>query len=76
MLSALTTLRVDVADAFVTELSGRTGGTTAVLVVRGQVVIGVDLAAARFDSVDPQERSAVLLLPQPRVQFALNTSLS
>ncbi len=69
-LSALTTLRVDVADAFVTELRGRTGGTTAVLVVRGEVVIGVDLAAARFDSLDPQERSAVLLLPQPQVQFA------
>ena len=31
-LSALTTLRIDVADAFVTELRGRTGGTTAVLV--------------------------------------------
>ncbi len=69
-LSALTTLRVDVADAFVTELRGRTGGTTAVLVVRGQVIIGVDLAAARFDSVDPQERSAVLMLPQPQVHFA------
>lgn len=69
-LSALTTLRVDVADAFVTELRGRTGGTTAVLVVRGEVVIGVDLAAARFDSVDRERRSAVLRLPQPRVQFA------
>jgi hypothetical protein len=69
-LSALTTLRVDVADAFVTELRGRTGGTTAVLVVRGEVVVGVDLATARFDSADPQERSAVLVLPRPRVQFA------
>ncbi len=69
-LSVLTTLRIDVADAFVTELRGRTGGTTAVLVVRGEVVIGVDLAAARFDSLDREGRSAVLLLPQPQVQFA------
>jgi hypothetical protein len=69
-LSALTTLRVDVADAFVTELRGRTGGTTVVLVVRGEVVIGVDLAGARFESVDGQGRSAVLALPQPQVQFA------
>ena len=69
-LSALTTLRTDVADAFVTELRGRTGGTTAVLVVRGEVVIGVDLAGARFGSLDREGRSAVLRLPQPQVQFA------
>ncbi len=69
-LAELTTLRVDVADAFVTELRGRTGGTTAVLVVRGEVVVGVDLAGARFESVDAQGRIAVLVLPQPRVQFA------
>ena len=63
-------MRIDVADAFVTELRGRTGGTTAVLVVRGEVVIGVDLAGARFGSLHPEGRSAVLLLPQPQVHFA------
>ncbi len=49
-LSALTTLRIDVADAFVTELRGRTGGTTAVLVC-GQVAIGVEpqVQFARLD---------------------------
>ena len=69
-LSELTTLRIDVADASVTEFRGRTGGTRAVLVVRGEVVIGVDLAGAKFEDLDAEARSAVLMLPQPRVQFA------
>ena len=69
-LSALTTLRVEVADALVTELRGRTGGLKAVLTVRGEVRIGVDLSAARFESLDHHARTAKLVLPHPRLQSA------
>lgn len=67
-LSALTTLRVDVADALVTELHGNTGSTKAVLIVKGDVSLGVDLSAARFDSVDGDRKRAVVALPKPSVQ--------
>ncbi|HEY8750308.1 MAG TPA: DUF4230 domain-containing protein [Tepidisphaeraceae bacterium] len=67
-LSALTTLKVEVADAQVTEIRGRTGGIKAVLVVRGDVTIGVDLSAAHFGDVDELKRTATLTLPEPRVQ--------
>jgi hypothetical protein len=67
-LSSLTTLKVDVADAVVSELPGRTGTVRAVLVVRGDVTLGVDLSAAVFEQVDRDARRAVLRLPQPRLQ--------
>ncbi len=69
-LSSLTTLRVDVADAIVNELPGKTGSITTVLVVRGDVTLGVDLSAASFQQMDRDNRSAVLRLPQPTVQSA------
>jgi hypothetical protein len=68
-LSVLTTLKVDVADAVVTELRGHAGGTKAALIVRGDYAIGVDLSAARLTDVDQQARTAVLTLPPPRVQY-------
>jgi Protein of unknown function (DUF4230) len=68
-LSSLTTLKVNVADALVTELEGKTGGIKAVLVVHGSVTLGVDLSKARFESVNQNNRTAVLLLPAPRMQF-------
>ncbi|HSZ56415.1 MAG TPA: DUF4230 domain-containing protein [Tepidisphaeraceae bacterium] len=67
-LSELTTLKVDVADARVTRLQGRTGSVQAVLVVQGEVIIGVDLASARFEQVNRTHNSAVLVLPDPKVQ--------
>ena len=67
-LSELTTLRVEVADALVTELRGYTGGEKAVLVVKGDFALAADLSAARFEAVDEQTRTAVLVLPRPRVQ--------
>src|SRR4051812_28385859 len=51
-LSELTTLKVEVADAVVTELRGYTGGDKAVLVVKGDFVLAADLSAARFEAVD------------------------
>jgi hypothetical protein len=64
----LTTVQVNVADAMVVRLDGRTGGITTVLVVRGEVTIGVDLSKARLESIDRTNRDAVLVLPQPQVQ--------
>ena len=69
-LASLTTLRVDVADAVVSELPGNTGSIKTVLIVRGDVTLGVDLSSATFEQVDREKRSAVLHLPQPVVQSA------
>src|SRR5947209_13443372 len=69
-LSVLTTLRVEVADARVTEIAGYTGSIKAVLVIRGEVDIGVDLSKAQFESVDESAHSVTLLLPQPSVHSA------
>src|SRR5947209_7013715 len=69
-LSVLTTLRVEVADARVTEIQGYTGSIKAVLVIRGEVNIGVDLSRARFESIDQDARTATLVLPEPAVQSA------
>jgi hypothetical protein len=69
-LSSLTTLRAEVADAVVTQLQGCTGSVKAVLVVRGEITIGVDLSAAKFQSINRRARTAVLQLPSPRVHSA------
>jgi hypothetical protein len=69
-LSSLTTLRVEVADVLVDELPGRTGSVHTILVIRGEVTLGVDLSAARFTEVDAANRRAVLDLPQPTVESA------
>ena len=68
VLSALTTLKVDVADAQLTELRGHTGSIKAVLLVRGEVAVGVDLSMAHFQETDERAHIALLLLPQPQVQ--------
>ena len=67
-LADLTTLKVNVADAIVTELAGKTGGIKVVLVVHGSVTLGVDLSKARFESVDQQKRRAILILPAPKIE--------
>ena len=67
-LQYLTTLRVNVADALVTELDGRVGAVKAVIVVRGEVTIGVDLSQARFDKLDFVRHSGLLVLPSPQLE--------
>jgi hypothetical protein len=67
LLAELVTLKVELADVRMTELRGTLGGLQAILMVRGEVAVGVDLAEARFESVDQRNRHAVLLLPQPKV---------
>jgi hypothetical protein len=66
-LESLVVQRVDVADVSTTELQGYTGGVRAALVVRGDLVVSVDLSLARFEAKDPAKRSAILSLPPPRV---------
>lgn len=64
-LSALVTTSVDVADVRLTDLRGWTGGIKVALLVRGQYLIAIDLAQARFEAVDDERRTAVLMLPPP-----------
>jgi hypothetical protein len=66
-LSCLVTTRVDVADVVDTQLNGRTGGMKAVMIVKGDFLLGVDLSVAKFESVDTAAHTAVLVLPQPKV---------
>lgn len=65
-LASLTVLHVPVADVQVYTLTGYTGGIQAVLVVRGDVEISTDLAAARLEAVDADHRQAYLVLPAPK----------
>jgi hypothetical protein len=64
-LSSLVTTASDVSDVLVTRVSGRTGAVEAVLLVRGDVELSVDLERARLDGVDQNARRAVLTLPPP-----------
>lgn len=67
-LSSLVTTRVSVADVVTTRLRGLTGGAQVALVVKGDFLLEVDLAKARFESVDGVHRQAVLVLPRPLVR--------
>jgi hypothetical protein len=64
-LTHLATLRVEVADVVTAEVDGYTGGSRAVVVVGGDVLLGVDLSAARIGRVDALARTAELHLPPP-----------
>jgi hypothetical protein len=66
-LSTLVTSRVEVADVQVTRVAGYTGAARAVLVVRGDLLLGTDLSRARLEAVDPSRKTAVLVLPPPGV---------
>jgi hypothetical protein len=64
-MSELLTLKLEVNDVLLTRIEGRTGGIEAVVLVKGDVTIGIDLSAARLDAIDQVHRSAVLVLPAP-----------
>jgi len=66
-LALLTTVRVDVADVRLTELSGYTGGVRVAAIIKGDFCLATDLAQARFESVDREQRTAVLVLAEPRM---------
>jgi hypothetical protein len=66
-LSALVTTKVEVADVQETEIKGVTGGVKAAILVKGDLLLTIDLEQARFESVDTHAKAAVLILPQPKV---------
>jgi hypothetical protein len=66
-LATLVSSRVEVADVQVTRIEGHTGAVRAVLIVRGDLLLGTDLSRARLEAVDPARKSAVLVLPPPAV---------
>ena len=66
-LSELATVRVLLADVQSSRLEGVVGGAEADLLVRGELLVWVDLAQARFEGVDPVSKTAGVVLPQPRV---------
>lgn len=64
--SELTALRVDVSDVLVRRINGYTGGAQAVLLVKGDVDLNVDLRSAKLVRVDNLHRVAVVVLTPPR----------
>lgn len=66
-LSALVTTKVEVADVQETEIKGLTGGIKAAILIKGDLLLAIDLEQARFESLDTQAKNAVLVLPQPKV---------
>ena len=68
MLSALLSVKVELADVLEVRRSGYVGGMKVLLIVRGDFLLGVDLGTGRFEQVDPETRSAVLVLPPPQAR--------
>lgn len=66
-VAELVTTRIEVADVRDCRIRGRTGGTQAIVVVKGQILLGVDLQQADLIDVNTTSRTATLVLPQPRV---------
>lgn len=66
-LAELVTARIEVADVRQARIKGRVGGAQAILVVKGQILLGVDLNQAKLLNVNKASKTATLLLPQPRV---------
>ena len=69
-VAELVTLKVPVSTVITSELAGYLGGVRCVVVVNGDVELGVDLEAARLEDVDPKARTATLILPDPKVRHA------
>jgi hypothetical protein len=57
---------VDVSDVLVRRIDGYTGGAQAVLLVKGDVDLNVDLRAAKLARVNDAKRFAVIVLTPPR----------
>jgi hypothetical protein len=66
-LAQLLTVQADVADIQETTLTGRPGGIRALLLVRGDFRLASDLSQARLEDVDPDKKTATLILPPPQV---------
>jgi hypothetical protein len=66
-LAELVTAKVTIADARETNLSGYLGGVKAILVVRGDALLGPDLSQAKIVSCDRAKRVMVIELPRPHL---------
>ena len=66
-LSELVAAKVTIADARETTLSGYLGDVKALLVVRGDALLGPDLSQARIVSCDNSTKVMVVELPRPRL---------
>jgi hypothetical protein len=66
-LADLVTAKVTIADARETTLSGYLGDVKALLVVRGDALLGPDLSRAKIVSCDSATKVMVIELPRPRV---------
>lgn len=64
-LATLVTLDVPISDVHVSEMAGVTGGIKLVMAVKGDVQISSDLSEARFEDLDEENRTAILVLPRP-----------
>ena len=69
-LAALTTTRITIRDIVTTSIEGYTGSLRIALLVKGDCLVSVDLARARFIERDVDTRCAVLVLPPPGVLSA------
>lgn len=67
-LAELVVLEVQLTEAVTATVSGRTGSTTAVVVITGSVTLAVDLELARIVEPDRERQNLVLALPQPTVR--------
>lgn len=67
-LAELTLIEVQATEVVATEVSGYTGGTSAIIQVHGSVTLGIDLTEARYLEVDEARRQLVLALPLPDVR--------
>ena len=80
-MGTLTTLRVSYANVIEfservtqdipwTQWELRFGGTRVLLIARGDCFLGTDLQLAKYEQVQPAEKTATLSLPKPKVLSA------
>jgi len=58
-----------VRDVVTAKIEGWTRGNSLVLIVHGEIGIGVDLDKSRYLEIDHDRRCAVLELPEPKVLY-------
>lgn len=77
-MGTLATLRVNYANVIEfneritqdipwTQWEFRFGGTSVLLIARGECLIGTDLQAAKYEQILPAAKTATLVLPNPKV---------
>ena len=67
-LADLVVLEVQASEVVSAEVRGHTGGTSVIVLVHGDVMLGIDLEQAHFTDVDEDSRHLVLALPAPTVR--------